>query len=229
MTQNPNIGLPLEGRNPLPYNSGLEPNKRYYEWYTDEDETTDMDTDVNHRHHRPGKEPMMRSNPPEFRRPSGGGRHRQTYEERIQAHEQSIIQLRKDMERQHERRTVRRRTPSVVDLDFTPPRRRTVILDPRVDPTELMPLGDPDDPIPPFTDEIMNEHISRRFKMPNIKTYDGTGDPANHVRTFSNALLLLQTTNVIKCRAFPQTLGGMSTTLVQPAPPKFDRIFQRPQ
>ena len=113
------------------------------------------------------------------------------------------------MERQRERRTVRRRTPSVVDLDFTPPRRRTVITEPRDDPAELMPLGDLDDPIPPFTEEIMNEHISRRFKMPNIKTYDGAGDPANHVRTFSNALLLLQTTDAIKCRAFPPDTGGV--------------------
>ena len=102
-TQNLDTSLPLDGRNRPLYNPGLEPNKRYYEWYTDEDETTDVDTDVNHRHHRPGKEPIRRSNPPESRRPSGGGRHQQSYEERIQAHEQSIIQLRKDMERQRER------------------------------------------------------------------------------------------------------------------------------
>ena len=50
----------------------------------------------------------------------------------------------------------------------------------------------------------MNKHISRRFKMPNIKIYDGAGDPENHVRTFSNAILLLQTTNAIKYRAFPK-------------------------
>ena len=91
-TQNPDTSLPLEGRNRLLYNYGLEPNKRYYEWYTDEDKTTDVDTDVNHHHHHPGKEPIRRSNPPEFRRPSGGGRHQQNYEERIQVHEQSIIQ-----------------------------------------------------------------------------------------------------------------------------------------
>ena len=62
---------------------------------------------------------------------------------------------------------------------------------PIADPIELVPLGDPDDPKPPFTEEIMNAHISRKFKMPIIKSFDGTGDPANHVRTFSNALLLL--------------------------------------
>ncbi|KAL8102846.1 hypothetical protein AgCh_027390 [Apium graveolens] len=40
--------------------------------------------------------------------------------------------------------------------------------------------------------------------MPTIKAYDGTGDPANHVRTFSNALLLQPVNDAIKCRAFPQ-------------------------
>ena len=218
-TQNLDASLPLDGRNRLLYNPGMEPNKRYYEWYTDDDETTDVDMDVNHRHHRIGKEPTRKGNPPESRRPSGGVHHQQSYEERIRAHEQSIIQLRKDMERQRERRTLRRRTPSLVNLDLTPPRRRTANREPRADPTELMPLGDPDDPIPPFTEEIMNEPISRRFKMPTIKTYDGAGDPANHVRTFSNALLLLQTTDAIKCRAFPQTLGGMAQRWYSRLPP----------
>lgn len=61
---------------------------------------------------------------------------------------------------------------------------------PRSNPKDLMPLGDPDDPTPPFTGEVMNARISKKFKMPTIRAYDGTGDPANHVRTFSNALLL---------------------------------------
>ena len=70
--------------------------------------------------------------------------------------------------------------------------------------------GDPDDPTPPFTEEVMRTHISRKFKMPNIKACDGTGDPANHVRTFSNALLLQPASDALKCRAFPQTLAGMA-------------------
>ncbi|KAL8116987.1 hypothetical protein AgCh_023241 [Apium graveolens] len=81
---------------------------------------------------------------------------------------------------------------------------------PRADPNNLLPLGDPDDPILPFTEEIMNAHISRKFKMPTIKAYDDTGDPTNHARTFSNALLLQPVNDAIKCRAFPQTLSGMA-------------------
>ncbi|KAL8099843.1 hypothetical protein AgCh_032192 [Apium graveolens] len=90
---------------------------------------------------------------------------------------------------------------------------------PRADPSNLLPLGDPDDPTPPFTEEIMNSHISRKFKMPTIKAYDGTGDPTNHVRTFSNALLLQPVNDAIKCRAFPQTLSGMAQRWYSHLPP----------
>ncbi|KAL8135334.1 hypothetical protein AgCh_010119 [Apium graveolens] len=95
--------------------------------------------------------------------------------------------------------------PPIIDLDG-PLQRRTVVS--RADPSNLLPLGDPDDPTPPFIEEIMNAHISRKFKMPTIKAYDGTGDPANHVRTFSNILLLQPVNDAIKCQTFPQTLSG---------------------
>lgn len=72
----------------------------------------------------------------------------------------------------------------------------------------LLPLGDPDDSTPPFTEEIMNACILRKFKMPTFKTYEGIGDLINYVRTFSNALLLQLLSDVIKFRAFHQTLGG---------------------
>ena len=98
--------------------------------------------------------------------------------------------------------------PHVIDLENTHERR--TMNAPRADPNDLLPLGDPDNPTPPFTEEIMRAHISRKFKMPTIKAYDGTGDPANHVRTFSNALLLQPADDAVKCRAFPQTLSGMT-------------------
>ncbi|KAL8136230.1 hypothetical protein AgCh_010723 [Apium graveolens] len=101
----------------------------------------------------------------------------------------------------------RRDFPPIIDLDGPRPRRVVV---PRTDPSDFMPLGDPDDPNPQFTEEIMNAHILRKFKMPTIKAYDGTGDPVNHVRTFSNALLLQLVNDAIKCRAFLQTLSGMA-------------------
>ncbi|KAK1401275.1 hypothetical protein POM88_000880 [Heracleum sosnowskyi] len=106
----------------------------------------------------------------------------------------------------------------VINLDPTPrtPRRAEA---PKGDLTELLPVGDPDDPTPPFTQDIMKIHMSRKFKMSTIKACDGTGDPANHVRTFSNALLLQPTNDAVKCRAFPQTLAGMAQRWYSRLPP----------
>ena len=81
---------------------------------------------------------------------------------------------------------------------------------PRVDTPEkiginrihLLPTGDLDNPIPPFTKNIMAATISRNFKLHTIKTYDGKGDPANHVRTFMNALLLQPITYFVSQTTF---------------------------
>ncbi|XP_063939715.1 uncharacterized protein LOC135148429 [Daucus carota subsp. sativus] len=89
----------------------------------------------------------------------------------------------------------------------------------------LLPAGDPDSPVPPFTQEIMGARISRKFKLPTIKAYDGMGDPANHVRTFMNALLLQPVTEAIKCRAFPQTLSGMAQHWYSRLPPNSISCF----
>lgn len=43
--------------------------------------------------------------------------------------------------------------------------------------------------------------------MPTVKAYNETGKTKNHVRTFSNTLLLQPLNDAIKCKAFPQTLG----------------------
>ncbi|XP_074374452.1 uncharacterized protein LOC141714855 [Apium graveolens] len=97
---------------------------------------------------------------------------------------------------------------------------------PRGIPFGLRPLGDPDDPTPPSTVEIMNTHITRKFKMPNIKAYNGTGDLANHVRTFFNVLLLQAVNDTIKCRAFPQILSGMEQRWYSRFPPNSIGSFQ---
>ena len=62
--------------------------------------------------------------------------------------------------------------------------------------------------------------------MPSIKAYDGTGDPANHVRTFSNALLLHTASDALKCRVFPQTLAGMAQRWYSRLPPNLIGSFK---
>ena len=56
----------------------------------------------------------------------------------------------------------------------------------------------------------MKVYVSQKFKMPTIKAYDGTGDPVNHIRTFSNALLLQPIIDAIECRTFSQTQGSIT-------------------
>ncbi|KAL8146473.1 hypothetical protein AgCh_004271 [Apium graveolens] len=175
--------------------------------YTERDSES-SDDEVAPRRRRPGKEPMadgrQRPQSTQWENP-------QEVQERIRAHEAEIQRLRRDLEAHQATRPQipprGRNLPPVIDLDGLV-RRRAVV--PRTDPSNLLPLGDPDDPTPPFTEEIMNAHISRKFKMPTIKAYAGTGDPAIHVRTFSNAPLLQPVNDAIKCRAFPQTLSGMA-------------------
>lgn len=72
----------------------------------------------------------------------------------------------------------------------------------------------------------MNAHISRKFKIPTIKAYDGTGDPANYVGTLSNTLLLQPVNDAIKCRAFPQTLAGMAQRWYSHLPPNSIASFK---
>ena len=51
----------------------------------------------------------------------------------------------------------------------------------REDPIILLPLGDLGDPTPSFIEKIMNANISRRLKMPTIKTCEVIDDSANHI------------------------------------------------
>nr|XP_027123348.1 uncharacterized protein LOC113740056 [Coffea arabica] len=43
---------------------------------------------------------------------------------------------------------------------------------------------------PPFTDDINGEMVPPNFKLPNLHTYDGRGDPEDHLRAFISAFRL---------------------------------------
>nr|XP_017217146.1 PREDICTED: uncharacterized protein LOC108194707 [Daucus carota subsp. sativus] len=132
----------------------------------------------------------------------------QTYEDRIRAYEEEIARLKRDQAR----------------LPTSEPREE-IPHQTSMNQIHLLPAGDPDNPVPPFTQETMDARISRKFKLSTIKAYDGTGDPANHVRTFMNALLLQPVTEAIKCRAFPQTLSGMAQHWYSRLPPNSISCF----
>ncbi|KAK1365344.1 hypothetical protein POM88_040905 [Heracleum sosnowskyi] len=216
-----------------PYIRGLGPvpEGRYLDYsgpYSD-DYSSDEGRDRAPRRRRASKEPFGRRNR------GATTRVPMTAMERIRAHEAEIQKLKKNIEIEQQRRQTQPSNQGAGDVPIidlgTPSRRqegarapRTEI--PKSDPRVLTQLGDPDDPIPPFTEEVMDAHVSRKFKMPTIKAYDGTGDPATHVRTFSNALLLQPVTDALKCRAFPQTLAGMAQRWYSRLPPNSISCFK---
>ncbi|XP_071909636.1 uncharacterized protein [Coffea arabica] len=61
---------------------------------------------------------------------------------------------------------------------------------------------------PPFTDDINGEMVPPNFKLPNLPTYDGRGDPENHLRAFISAFRLYCVPDAVICRAFPIFLHG---------------------
>nr|GEW91791.1 reverse transcriptase domain-containing protein [Tanacetum cinerariifolium] len=61
----------------------------------------------------------------------------------------------------------------------------------------------------PFTPRIRNFESSRKTRMPNnIKTYDGTGDPEDHVKIFQAAAQLERWAMPTWCHMFNSTLIG---------------------
>lgn len=60
----------------------------------------------------------------------------------------------------------------------------------------------------PFVHAIMDVHILEQFVPPQFKMYDGTIDPVDHVKAFTNAIAFRTGSNAIWCRAFSLSLEG---------------------
>ncbi|KAL8124991.1 hypothetical protein AgCh_012606 [Apium graveolens] len=138
-----------------PYGMPLYP-EEFSGPYTERDFES-SDDEVAPRRRRAGKELMADGN----QRPrSTRGVNSQEVQERIKAHEAEIQRLKRDLEAHQVPRPQLpprgRNPPPIIDLDG-PSQRRVVI--PRADLSNLLPLRDPDDPTPPFTEEIMNSHM----------------------------------------------------------------------
>ncbi|XP_071920730.1 uncharacterized protein [Coffea arabica] len=61
---------------------------------------------------------------------------------------------------------------------------------------------------PPFTDDINEERLPPNFKLPAVQSYDGGGDPENHIHAFISAFRLYCIPDPVICRVFPVFLRG---------------------
>nr|GEY07887.1 cytochrome P450 [Tanacetum cinerariifolium] len=73
----------------------------------------------------------------------------------------------------------------------------------------------------PFTPRIRNFESSRRTQMPNnVKTYDGTGDPEDHVKNFQAAAHVERWAMPTWCHMFNSTLIGAARVWYDELPPE---------
>nr|GFA01427.1 reverse transcriptase domain-containing protein [Tanacetum cinerariifolium] len=73
----------------------------------------------------------------------------------------------------------------------------------------------------PFTPRIRNFESSRKMRMPNnIKTYDGTGDPEDHVKVFQAAAQVERWAMLTWCHMFNSTLIGSARVWFDELPPE---------
>ena len=60
----------------------------------------------------------------------------------------------------------------------------------------------------PFTANVLECPLPPKFRLPQLKFYDGTKDPLGHIGAFKTILNLQQTLDEVICRSFLATLRG---------------------
>ena len=60
----------------------------------------------------------------------------------------------------------------------------------------------------PFTAQVTSFPLPPKFRMPQIKAYDGSKDPLDHLESFKTLIHLQGMVDEIMCKAFPTTLKG---------------------
>ena len=60
----------------------------------------------------------------------------------------------------------------------------------------------------PFTAAILECPVPSKFRLPQLKPFDGLRDPQDHLNTFKTTLGLQQPPDEILCRSFPTILKG---------------------
>ena len=60
----------------------------------------------------------------------------------------------------------------------------------------------------PFTMSVTSFPLPPKFRMPNMKSYNGSKDPLDYLESFKTLMHLQGVADEIMCRAFPTTLKG---------------------
>ena len=64
----------------------------------------------------------------------------------------------------------------------------------------------------PFTAEVLHFPLLAKFRMPQIKTFNGTKDHVDYLNTYKNQMELHGYQDLVRCRAFAITLNGPALT-----------------
>ena len=60
----------------------------------------------------------------------------------------------------------------------------------------------------PFITSVLECHLPHKFHLPQLKVYNGTKYPLDHIRAFKMIINLQQTPNEVICKSFPANLRG---------------------
>ncbi|GJR48137.1 reverse transcriptase domain-containing protein [Tanacetum coccineum] len=73
----------------------------------------------------------------------------------------------------------------------------------------------------PFTPRIRNFEVTKRTRMPtNVKTYDGSRNPEDHLKIFQTAAKIERWVMPTWCHMFNSTLKGLTMVWLGTLPPK---------
>ena len=78
----------------------------------------------------------------------------------------------------------------------------------------------------PFTVEVLHFPLPTKFRMPQIKAFDGTKDPFDHLNTYKNQMELHGYQDPLRCRAFSITLKVPTLAWFNRLPPSSVSSFR---
>jgi hypothetical protein len=61
---------------------------------------------------------------------------------------------------------------------------------------------------PLCANQVITPRLSNSFEFPSVKSYDGRGDPANHIENFQTYPSFYNLPDEVACQVFPLTLKG---------------------